>query len=283
MNRFSAYIVVISLLSVGCDLSKIDPGGGASSPTAVSLRGTPDAGGGGTAGESVAAVDVVSGDPGTIAGRVSLEGSAAALAPLVAKGTSKVDPAICAKDGAIPDQSLVLSESGGVANVFIYLSKTPKGMEFANPENLDVLDQKLCIFKPHGVVWRSGFDITLKNSDAVAHNIQMLCQKNPQTNDAMPGGTEAVKSFKKSEPAPFEAKCAYHPWMRFYALVVDHPFAAVTDENGNFSIPPLPPGKHAFRVWHERGGMLESKLVVDVKPGAETTVELKYEPAKFEL
>ena len=66
--------------------------------------------------------------------------------------------------------------------------------------------------------------------------------------------------------------------MSFYALVVDHPFAAVTDPDGNFKIPDLPSGvEYTFRVWHEKGAPTGRKWKVVVNPGPEPTiVELKY-------
>ena len=47
-------------------------------------------------------------------------------------------------------------------------------------------------------------------------------------------------------------RCNIHAWMLAYAFVLDHPFAAVTDENGEFHIPSAPLGKELRIVaWHE--------------------------------
>jgi len=63
--------------------------------------------------------------------------------------------------------------------------------------------------------------------------------------------------------------------------VLDHPFMAVTDEEGNFSIEGLPAGSYEFRVWHERGDVLEKELKVDVKGGESTDMTLKYAAERF--
>ena len=47
-------------------------------------------------------------------------------------------------------------------------------------------------------------------------------------------------------------KCDFHPWMIAYAFVIDHPFWAVTDEAGNYTIEGLPPGTYTVEVWHEK-------------------------------
>ena len=44
------------------------------------------------------------------------------------------------------------------------------------------------------------------------------------------------------------------PEMRGYILVLQNPFFAVTDKEGNFRIDGLPAGSYQLKVWHERGG-----------------------------
>jgi len=291
MKRLTLVFAAIAAAAIGCDINKIDPGSGASSPSVVSLRGgptvVPDAGDGTGGGDLI---DVVEGPPGTLTGRVVLDGARPTLAALVAKGTSKVDPTVCAKDGAIPDQGFVVSSDGGIANVFIYLAKSPKPPEggFELPEKQDVLNQAGCVFIPHALIWRAGVPFKLRNGDNANHNILMATSRNGLPNDTMLPGTSTTKTFANSEKAPFKATCSIHGWMEFRALVVDHPYAAVTDKDGRFEIPNLPAGEHSFRVWHEKvpgkTGMLESKWKVVVKPGPDvTTEELKYAAAKFGL
>ena len=70
--------------------------------------------------------------------------------------------------------------------------------------------------------------------------------------------------------------------MGAYILTLDHPFMAVTDESGRFSIPNLPVGKHEFVVWHERAGYLEKILPVTVAAGKVTNVPLVFPAAIFE-
>jgi hypothetical protein len=58
-----------------------------------------------------------------------------------------------------------------------------------------------------------------------------------------------------------------HEWMVAYWLVLDHPYAAITDEQGKFTIEKLPAGEHTFRVWHEGQGFIDNAYNVTVKPG----------------
>lgn len=283
MRNLTALVIVPAalLVMIGCDLASIDPGGGAVSQSVVSVRGGVDAGPtGGTGGPPV---EVVTGEPGSLTGTILFDGPKPNLAPLVAKGTSRVDSSVCGAAESIPDESLLVGENGGIANVFVYLAKTPKGMKFDVPETLPFLDQQACIFKPHTLVFWAGVEFELKNSDKVAHNIDAKPAANGGFNENMPPGASVTKSFRNTEALPFQSTCAIHPWMRFYTLVVDHPFFAVTDANGKFEIPNLPPGSHKFRVFQERASQLERSIEVVVAPGKATTVEWKYTPDKFGL
>lgn len=281
MLVYSRYFWLLILALPGCDLARLDPGGGAFSDVTVSVR--PVAVPAASSSEAPTGVDqpaAPSGGTGTFSGVVLLNGTAPVLAPKVGKGASKVDPTVCAAADAIPDESLVVSPSGGIANVFIYLDRKPAAWK-GTLENAVPLDQLDCIFKPHSLVAFANIPLLLKNSDKVAHNVQTFPSLNSSINASMPAGTTMETVFKKSEPKPFAAKCQIHPWMEYWTLVVDHPFVAISDSEGRFSIPNLPSGKYKFRIWHERADLLERSYAVEIKGGDAAPVELKFDAARF--
>jgi hypothetical protein len=76
---------------------------------------------------------------------------------------------------------------------------------------------------------------------------------NKEFNFAMPKVVKEKKTtFKKAEPAPFYIKCDVHPWMKSWILVSDHPYYAVTDSKGNFSIEGIPAGTYDIVCWQEK-------------------------------
>ena len=95
-------------------------------------------------------------------------------------------------------------------------------------------------------------------------------------------GKGLAVNYKISESLPLKVACDFHPWMQAYWMVVDHPYAAVTDKDGKFTIPNLPVGEHEFRVWHERKGYLNRKYAVKVQTGdnALKTMEIKIDDLK---
>jgi plastocyanin len=262
-------------------------GGGANSETTVTLKPA-------TRDQDVSDPGTVTGEggedtvaaggsgPGNIVGQILFEGSAPSLSPLVAKGANVRDKEYCSVN-AVPNEGIVVGENGGLANVFVYLEKAPSGVKPDEDLEPIVLDQKGCKFIPHTLLAQTGQPIQFINSDGCAHNTNASFVRNAKFNSTINANDSVGVTIEldRSENQPVKTVCDFHTWMVCYLFVVDHPFAAVTDENGNFEIKGLPPGKHRFRVWHESGDFLERSLTVDVKPGEDTKVDLKYNISKF--
>jgi hypothetical protein len=62
--------------------------------------------------------------------------------------------------------------------------------------------------------------------------------------------------------------------MNAYACVVDHPFFAITGEDGSFSLKGLPPGQYTITAWHEKFGKQETKVML--APSGSDTLEFSF-------
>lgn len=224
------------------------------------------------------------GGVGDLAGVVLFDGGPTELPPLVAKGAQVRDAEVCAAQ-AVPDESLeVDANSNGIRNVFVYLEKAPTGAKSAPvPEGKLLFDQHGCRFTPHVLLARTTQTIFILNDDSVAHNTHTFPNRNPVFNSVVKvNDREGVPLiYKQGEKEPIEVKCDFHPWMRGYHLPLDHSFAALTDENGKFEIKGLPAGTHTFKVWHEKGGLLERAYKVTIKADQPNEVKLNFGAAKF--
>ena len=154
-------------------------------------------------------------------------------------------------------------KAGPQKDVFVQLVGVPDE-KYEVPDTPVVLDQIECTYVPHvfGVMKKQ--DIEIRNSDETLHNIHPTPESNKEFNLAMPNkGDVRNKSFRKAEDAiPF--KCDVHPWMNAYCFVLEHPYFAVTDENGTFSIDTtgLPDGDYEVKVWHEVLGEKDGSVTV---------------------
>ena len=72
-------------------------------------------------------------------------------------------------------------------------------------------------------------------------------------------------------------KCDVHPWMFAYVGVVDHPYFAVTDKDGNYKITGLPAGDYTVEAVHLKAGSTTAKVKVgaDDKKTQDFTLEVK--------
>lgn len=225
---------------------------------------------------------------GTLKGRVVFGGDAPAPKVLVAKGDKGVkDGDYCSKS-EIDSQRLVVNKSNkGVQNVLVYIPKptavNPEAASAAKTADL-VFDQKNCTFVPHVLAGMKGATVTIKSSDSVGHNTNAVGLINnkfnlpTQPNSAQP---QVLKGTDK----PGKVGCDIHPWMEAYWLVLDNPYFAVTDADGNFEIKNAPAGDQKVVVWAEALGpnylTPGSGEAVTIKAGSDPTVkEWTLDPAK---
>ncbi|MCA9089412.1 MAG: hypothetical protein KDA90_12360 [Planctomycetaceae bacterium] len=225
---------------------------------------------------------------GSISGQITYDGKAPTLAPKVKKGDPAAkDAAVCAAQD-VPDDSLVVNaENKGIEYVVVYLRKAPKDIhpDLAKSSEAEVvLDQKGCVFTPHALICRTDQSVLCKNSDAVAHNVRTAPFSNSAENFIVAPNDTTGKavSMKLGESRPVKVSCDIHTYMTGWWVVVDHPYAAITDADGKFHIDNLPVGKHDFIIWHEKAGYVEKKFTVDVKEGDNAPISLKVAPAKFQ-
>ena len=198
---------------------------------------------------------------GTLIGKVNYEGKA----PKAKALKMDADPA-CSKshDGKVYNESFILDENKNLKNVIVWI----KDIKYTGDTHKDpaIIDQKGCVYSPHVQGVMRNQPIIIKNSDGTLHNIHSMANSNPQFNFAMPQVVKKKETkFSKAED-PFYIKCDVHPWMKTWIGVFDHPYYAVTDENGNFKIENIPVGEYEVIAWQEKYKM-KKHLLKTVKIG----------------
>lgn len=185
---------------------------------------------------------------GDIIGKVALKGTPPKEIEIV------FDPSCSAarKEAAGSTRFYVVNELGGLADVFVSL-KNVEG-DFPIPDEALVLDQVGCEYMPYILAGRAGQKIVVKNSDPVFHNVHPTprVKGNPESNNAQfAGGRDLEFVFEKPELF-LRFKCDIHRWMFAYVCLVDHPFFAMTDKSGNYTIKNVPPGDYEIQVLHRK-------------------------------
>jgi hypothetical protein len=234
------------------------------------------------------AEDKVEGNWGTIKGRVVFAGDK--IPERLALNVT-VNQKECLKNGPILSEAYVINKKNkGVrwAVVWLIASKDPKEKLEIHPSLKElkdkevVVDQPCCAFEPRVVVVREGQTLVIKNSAEIPHNFKMDSPsgKNPSINPTIPPGSKFQlpdpdnKDAKGlvAEPNALPVRCTQHPWMECHVRVYNHPYFAVTDEDGNFEIKNAPARACRLVVWQESKGWVVGEKDPD-KFGIEITIK----------
>jgi len=232
---------------------------------------------------------------GSITGQFVLDGDIPQPKLLVHKGDPKAkDPKVCAAQDIFSDSLVVDPTTKGIQHIFIYERKAKKiHPDLKVSRNKQVIcDQKRCRFTSHTLLLRTDQSVVVKSGDECQHNTHTYPIRN-QSQNFLIGPNNRVgitATYPKREFMPIQIKCDIHSWMKAYWLILDHPYAAITDKNGRFTIKDLPAGEHEFIVWHERTGYIKKGFQgvktsrrgfkVTVKKGKTTKVETVHVPVE---
>jgi hypothetical protein len=215
---------------------------------------------------------------GSISGSIRLTGPAPSI-PLV---YAEQDIDVC-RPQARQLQSLVLGPNQAVRDAVVYLGTVGTDGRHSNSNTaVAILDQRDCEFVPRVQIAPSGATLILRNSDPVLHvvRIDMMSGTNAPTrllNVATPyaGYEKTFKLANFREPTLLKVACGNgHGWMVAYLAVMPHASAALTDENGRFTLSEVPPGAYKLYAWHEVLGTLVRD--VKVRGGRVTSVDLEF-------
>jgi len=208
---------------------------------------------------------------GSVKGTVNLEGTP--------PPNKTINIGTCVSDAKGPvNEDKVLVHGGKLQNSFIWIKSGLDNYKAGDPPAEPiVLDQKGCIYKPHVIGARVGQKVVVLNSDPVLHNVHSETKQNSEFNEMMPTKDMRIEKVFEKPEVPIRAKCDVHPWMSAYVGVVAHPFYAVTDASGTFTLNNVPEGDYEIEAWHEVYGRQTAKLKVKAREAATVTLTFKAE------
>ncbi len=162
------------------------------------------------------------------------------------------------------------AKNGGDAVIYIdkIASKT-----FAPSKEHAKIDQKNLTFKPRVLPIVVGTTVDFLNSDDVLHNVFSPDQCTGKFNlGTWPKGQTKAFTFKEPGCTP-TLLCNVHPEMEGFVVVVETPYYAVSDKEGNYMIKDVPPGKYTLKIWHEK---LKGKdAAVEVQEKGDVTADFE--------
>lgn len=171
----------------------------------------------------------------------------------------------------VPDDRLVVSQAGKIQNVVIALESVPGGRSW--PNHRPQLANKGGRFLPHVQVVRTGTELEIVNRDPVLHNSHGYQAGRTVFNIAQPNKDQVLRKALK-RPGLIDVMCDAHDWMSAWVVVSDHPYVAITGEDGTYTIGHIPPGTYTLTAWHEKLG--KKQLQVTVGAGNRQRVDFTF-------
>jgi hypothetical protein len=189
--------------------------------------------------------------------------------------------------------------------VVVQIEGIERGKPFgeSKPPRVEALD---CRFVPFVTVVRDHHDVVVVNMDPAMHDIQAYetSHLGPRVlfNVPLPisprypreaglsahfhkhyEGTPMMQTVRMTKGREiFVMQCGFHAYMESWALVVDHPYYAITDQDGRFEIDDIPPGTYKVTVWHPYVRETYEETVT-IKAKEQTSVNFKVTAPKGRL
>ncbi|MFI5177356.1 MAG: hypothetical protein ACHQO8_02270 [Vicinamibacterales bacterium] len=175
---------------------------------------------------------------------------------------------------AIADLTAPMNDPIDRRRCVVYLESAPR-QAFGQLRTGHVrMDQRNEQFAPHLLAITVGTIVDFPNSDTTFHNVFSLARGNAFDLGRYPPGRTGGRKF--DTPGIIPVSCDIHSHMSAYILVFSHPFFAVTDDDGRYTIPAVPAGAYTLLIWSELGRAEPRKITV----GDGETVETDFRVAR---
>jgi plastocyanin len=225
-----------------------------------------------------------------MASALSLTGAASADPP--AAGTGHVTGEVLFTGKVPPDKQIMTTDGTTIVHNDLVVHSKTKGLRYvavilesAKPQPKLIrakpveMDQKDMIFMPRVIAVQHGQPVHFTNSDLCNHCVMSHTKVGENAfNVTTPPGQPPFTFTFKPQQRPIVIGCPLHAWMKGWVYVLDHPWFAVTDAQGRFTIRDLPPGKHTLYFHHPDTGK-QDKRTVEVKAGETVKLQVEWQSA----
>ena len=134
------------------------------------------------------------------------------------------------------------------------------------------LIQRDLLFRPLVLPVIVGTTVDFPNKDDLFHNV--FSYSGPKEFDLGRYPKGQKKSVTFDTPGIVSVYCDIHSYMSATILVLGHPFFASPDDDGDYSISRVPPGKYKLSFWYGRKKVETRKITV--RAGETTTMNFEY-------
>ncbi len=161
-------------------------------------------------------------------------------------------------------RTFVVGESNGLADAVVFIKTGIDAAAFPSRMNNVTVLFTNCEIQPYVTAITSRQSVTFHDEEGVEHDLSLGDSSIKRTFDVPPKSQEEI--FLPRPRLFVRVLCLKHSWEKSFICVLENPFFAVTDKNGNFDIPNIPPGTYTIEVAHQgatgTNGVTQSVIVV---------------------
>ena len=193
-------------------------------------------------------------------------------------GSPKMLPVTVTKDQdycgeTLPNETYLRDANGGLKNVVVFI-EAAQSVVPVDAQKVNVVENTGCRYAPRILAMQKGERLIIKNNDPKLHIPHSYRNEKTVFMLSLPFKNTTLEATHKIRDAGIlKLVCDTHAWMLGFVHVFDHPFFAVTDDRGVFSIPNVPAGTYVLKAWHEDAGVKSQEVIVLENGDARIKVE----------
>ena len=173
----------------------------------------------------------------------------------------------------LPNETYLIGSDGTLKNVVVFIEAAPTQAP-GDPQKENILNNTGCLYSPRILAMQKGEKLKVRNNDPKLHIPHSYYEDRTVFNLSLPfKGTTIDATSRIRQAGILKVVCDTHAWMLAYIHVFDHPYFAVTDEGGMFTIANLPAGTYVLKAWHEDVGIKSQEITVSESGDVRTIFE----------
>lgn len=178
-------------------------------------------------------------------------------------------------------RDFTVSANSGLKDTVIAIQGVRKGKPF--PTKMQKFNIDRCHSDQYVIGVLNGESILLENKDPIRHEIATYEINNANyvdqiTNKAIIKRSSQIRSaFVKQDAEEFLIKCNLHPFLQTRGFMVDNPYYAISDAEGNFTLKDIPPGTYDILAWHPF--IPTQKGTVTIEEGKDAKIDFVFNEA----
>lgn len=161
------------------------------------------------------------------------------------------------------------SKQAPLQNMVVYLEPLEHSVNIKNDVTLEV-GQKNKSFIPYISVMQLGSLVKFNNKDNITHHIYSPVGDN-KFSVKIRSGQQIIKDTF-NQVGEVSMGCNIHDWMSGYMLIVDTPYFAQTDNNGNATLSIEKTGRYNVVVWHPQMNEADNKITKTIHLDAHSKI-----------